>query len=229
MDISRKQIAGIAVGAVAAAGIAAFAIVKAVKRSKHDSLDQVSGEDILEGREFYPSEGTSKIVPMDERKPSLEKLAYDKIAASYGEKVVQERFGVPFAEEGTDDDDEEDAPEEAPEEEDVGVDNGRFEHGPALDKPEGFEVKVGTYFTTDGVLAGFNEDLFDVKPEDFVGIEAAEVLKDMKSRPDTAYYVIDRDRELFYEILVNRLDTYEDGYSEWVSMQSVPRIERAML
>ena len=227
MDISRKQIAGIAVGAVAAAGIAAFAIVKAVKRNRPDSLDDlefdhVSAEDILEDGKFYPGEGTSKIVLIDEQKPSLEKLAYDKIAASYGEKLVQERFGVPFDIDWKEDEEELDIPEE----EDVGVDNGRFDHGPALDKPDGFELKVGTYFTTDDVLAGFDEDLFDVKASDYIGEEAASVLHDMKMRADKAYYVIDRDRRIFYEIVINRIDTYDDGYAEWVSEQSLPRIER---
>lgn len=190
-----------------------------------EETDIYDGPSIVEGKMAYVNgkeltgflekESDARKVALSADKPPLEKLAYDKIAASYGDLSEQEKFGVPFAEEMQDEEKDDIVVEEnLPE--DVGEDNGRFEHGPNIAKPEGYETNVGTYFTTDDILAGFNDDLFDVNSEDYIGVDATRILKDMKRRSDNAYYVLDRDRKIWYEILINRLDTYDDGYLEWV-------------
>lgn len=227
-DILTKCVLGIvAVGLTAVA--AKFLWDKFGKKATDETVDIPGGPDVLEGKTVYfngqertgimdknlvPKEDTDiHKIALNTDKPALEQLAYDKIAAAYGEKIVQERFGVPFdlKEEPEEEEESVDIPEE-----DVGADNGRFEYGNNLAKPEEYETRVGTYFVVSDILAGFNDDLFDVNAKDYIGEEGENTLHQMKRRNDPAYYVIDRDREIFYEILINRLDTYEDGYLEWI-------------
>jgi hypothetical protein len=195
------------------------------KEDTDESVDILDGPDVLEGKTVYiggqkltgimpkPENDETHKVVMGLGKPPLEKMAYEKIAAAYMEEQPgQERFGVPFEEK---EEEVEMEPEEKPA--DDGIDNGRFDHGPGVKKPEGYETRVGTYFVVDGILAGFNDDLFDVNAPDYIGEEATAVLSDMNRRSDSAYYVVDRDRELWYEILINRLDSYEEGYIEWIN------------
>lgn len=221
---------GIGIVAVGLTAVAAkFLWDKFGKKATDETVDIPEGHYIFDGKTVYingqeltgildknlvsKEDADIRKIALNGEKPALEQLAYDKIAAAYGEKIVQERFGVPF--------DLKEEPEEKEEsvdipEEDVGADNGRFEYGNNLAKPEGYETRVGTYFTVSGILAGFNDDLFDVVIKDYIGEEGDKILGQMKQRNDTAYYVVDRDREIWYEILINRLDTYEDGYLEWI-------------
>lgn len=226
--LAKVGIGLVAVGLTAVA--AKFLWDKFGKKDTYETVDISEGPDIFEGKTFYingqeltgimdknlvPKEDADiRKIALNSDKPALEQFAYDKIAAAYGEKIVQEKFGVPFDLKEEPEGEEETV--DISDEEDAGAGNGRFEYGNNLEKPEEFETFVGTYFVVSDILAGFNDDLFDVNAKDYIGEEGENTLRQMKRRNDTAYYVIDRDREIFYEILINRLDTYEDGYLEWI-------------